>query len=67
VLGEPAALACGRATESDGGRLELGHPETTSSSDVSDPFIAAFEHDLLELWRPAEQHPSAALGARPFF
>jgi len=67
VLGEPAALPCGRATEFDWGRLELGHPETTCAADVSDPLIAAFENYLLELRRPAQQHPPAANGARPLF
>jgi hypothetical protein len=30
-------------------------------------FIASIEDDLLKGWRPAQQQPPAALGARPLF
>src|SRR5215472_12928011 len=65
MLGEPVALRCGGTASVARMRPDLGYLETARAADMGGPFVATFEHDLLELRRPAHQQPPAALGARP--
>ena len=67
VLGEPAAVARGKIARAGGSRLGRGHLHATRATDVGSPFVAALEHDLLEVRRPADPQPPAAPGARPLF
>src|SRR5215470_17189468 len=65
MLGEPVALACGGTAGIARMRPNLAYLETAGTADMGRPFVATFEHDLIELRRPAHQQPPAALGARP--
>src|SRR5215469_3169407 len=65
MLGEPVALMRRGTAGIAWMRPDLGYLETAHAADMGGPFVATFEHDLLELRRPAHQQPPAALGARP--
>jgi len=65
VLGEPDAVPWPDAAGLGGARIHCGGLQAAGPADMSRPFVARLEHDLLELRRPAKQQPPAALGARP--
>ena len=55
LLGEPGAVPGAKATGLGPARVHRGGLQAAGPADVSGPFVAAIEHDLLVVRWPAEQ------------
>jgi hypothetical protein len=67
VLGEPAAVWCPETERITAAGPDPGRLQATCAAGVGSPFVAALQYDPFEYWRPSQQQPPGALGARPLF